>query len=83
MSSLNFANNKETSRIVKNEATSIVINNLTDAGICNYSITRTSYYLDGSIVQETRYYTSYAVSLEDCQNQAKAKLTMLQDGAPF
>jgi uncharacterized Zn-finger protein len=83
MSSLSISNNKEISSIVENETTSIVIDNLTVVGVCNYSITKTSYYPDGSIVRETRYYTSYAVSLEDCQNQAKAKLTMLQDGAPF
>lgn len=38
ISSLSFANNKEISKLVKNETTSIVIDNLTVVGVCNYSI---------------------------------------------
>lgn len=54
-----------------------------DFGTCKYSITKTIYYPDGTIERETKTYTSYAVNRTDCENQAKAKLTMLKDGAPF
>lgn len=83
ISSLSFANSNETSKIKDNVVTSKLVNNISEVGICSYSITRTIYYQDGSVEQETRYYTSYAVNLQDCKNQANTKLTMLQDGAPF
>ena len=83
ISSLTFANSNETNKTKDNIITSKLVNNISEVGICSYSITRTIYYQDGSVEQETRNYTSYAVNLEDCKNQAKAKLTMLQDGATF
>lgn len=83
MSCLSFANNKEVSKTNDKQITSKLVNNISEVGICSYSITRTIYHQDGSAEQETRYYTSYAVNLQDCRNQAATKLTMLQDGAPF
>lgn len=83
MSGLSFANNSKVHKTTVNKKKSISINNFKEVGVCSYSITRTIYYPDGTIEQETRNYTSYAVNLEDCKNQAKAKLTMLEDGAPF
>jgi hypothetical protein len=69
MSSLSFAENKERSKIVENETTSIVIDDLTIVGVCNFSYTLTfSNEVTEENYQQTYFHSTYATSQSDCES---------------